>query len=63
MKPTRSSRKLHLHRESLRQMTPRQLSPAELAQVVGGLGEGVDPTAADNNTNRTDRTCPMTSVS
>lgn len=40
MKPIKPmSRKLTLNRESLRQLTPRPLSPAQLAQVVGGAGE------------------------
>ena len=61
MKPIKSARKLQLHRESRRQMTPRPLSPAELARAVGGLtGAAVDPAAlADTGTHTT---CPMTSI-
>ncbi len=39
MKPIRPIRKLQLHRETLRQMTPRQVPPADLARVVGGQSE------------------------
>jgi hypothetical protein len=50
MKPIKTARKLTLHRESLRQMTPRALPPAALARVVGGFAgpeDDGDPEAAD----------------